>query len=305
MENADWPSLPLDAWKDTYATLHMWSQIVGKIRLKLTPYVNHWWEVALYVSTRGLRTSPIPYGNRIFELEFDFLAHILFIRTSDGQYRAMALAPRTVADFYQELMGHLRSLKIEVQIDLVPKEVPEPIPCDQDTVHASYDREYAQRFWRALIQVDRVFNRFRSGFIGKCSPVHFFWGSFDLAVTRFSGRRAPMRPDADHITRLAYSHEVSSVGFWPGSGNILEPAFYSYMSPEPDGFAESRAIPSSTFYNPPTHGFILRYEDVRRSRDPNRMLLEFCQSTYEAGANLAHWNREELERRIPALSRAA
>ena len=305
MDESIWPSLPLDAWKKTYATLHMWTQVVGKLRLKLSPFVNHWWNTAFYVSTRGLRTSPIPCGNRTFELEFDFLAHILFIRTSEGQYRAMPLAPRSVADFYQELMGHLRSLGIDVQIDVMPREVPDPIPFDKDTKHASYDREYAQRFWRILLQADRLFHIFRSGFVGKCSPVHFFWGSFDLTVSRFSGRTAPPRPNADHITQLGYSHEVASVGFWPGSGNILEPAFYSYIAPEPIGFSQSRVEPAQAFYNPPTLGFILRYEDVRQSADPDQAVLKFCQSTYEAGADLARWDRAQLERPLLRPRRAA
>ena len=293
-----WPSLPYEAWKDTYATLHMWTQIVGKIRLKLSPFINHWWEVALYLSPHGLRTSPIPYRHKAFEIEFDFIDHVVAILVSDGRRLTMALAPRSVADFYQELINLMASLDITVQIDLEPKEIPNPIPLEQDHQHVSYDRQYANRFWRILVQCDRLFNQFRGGFIGKCSPVHFFWGSFDHVVTRFSGRRAPPRPEADHLTQVAYSHEVISCGFWPGSGNIPEPAFYAYAAPEPPGFATAKVAPLTAFYNAPTKGFILKYDDVRSSRDPDRMVLEFCQSTYDVGADLGKWDRQELERRV-------
>ena len=291
-----WPELPLAAWKDTYATLHMWTQIVGKIRLALSPLVNHWWNTALYVSPKGLTTSAIPYGSRIFELEFDFLDHQLHLRTSDGAIWKTPLTPRSVADFYADLMGTLADLGIEVHIHAKPDEVADPLPFAEDRAHASYDPEYARTFWRILISVSEVFQEFRSGFIGKCSPVHFFWGSFDLAVTRFSGKRAPERPGADTITREAYSHEVSSVGFWPGGGGIQGPAFYSYMAPEPGGFSEARVRPGESFYHPQMKEFFLMYDIVRRAASPREMLLDFCQSTYEAGAKLAHWDRESLER---------
>lgn len=293
-----WPSLPVSAWKDTYDTLHMWMQIVGKIRLALSPWVNHWWEVALYVSSRGLTTSLIPCGTRMFEIEFDFISHLLMIRTTEGRVRVMALAPRSVADFYFELMDLLKSLDIHVRIDVTPKEVPNPIPLNQDRQHASYEREYAYRHWRLLLQADRLLKEFRSPFIGKCSPVHFFWGSFDLAVTRFSGRRAPSRVGADLITREAYSHEVISAGFWPGSGNIGVPAFYSYAYPEPAGFNQIPILPPAAFYNPPTRGFVLTCDEIRRAKDPDRMVLDFFQNCYTAAADLGSWNRQELERRI-------
>ena len=291
-----WPSLPLEEWKETYATLHMWTQIVGKIRLVQSPPVNHWWQVPLYVSARGLTTSTIPSDTRTFEIDFDFIDHQLIIRTSDGSQKTLPLAPRTVADFYKELMTTLRSLEIEVEIRAIPDEVPDPIPFAEDRVHAAYDPEYANRFWRILVQADRVFEEFRARFIGKCSPVHFFWGSFDLAVTRFSGRRAPEREGADSITREAYSHEVISHGFWPGSGNIQEAAFYSYTAPEPTGLPQAKVRPEGAFYNPETGGFILPYDVVRQAASPDETLLEFLQSTYEAGANLAKWDRASLER---------
>jgi hypothetical protein len=291
-----WPSLPLEEWKDTYATLHMWTQIVGKIRLVNSPRINHWWQVPLYVSARGLTTTAIPHGTRNFEIEFDFIEHRLVIRTSDGETRHLELAPRPVGNFYRELMATLRTLGLEVKIRAIPDELPDPIPFADDYEHASYDGEYANRHWRILAQTDRVFKEFRARFIGKVSPVHFFWGSFDLAVTRFSGRRAPEREGADAITREAYSHEVISHGFWPGSGNIQMPAFYAYTTPEPAGFPQAAIRPASAFYNPPTGGFILPYDDVRQADDPDQMLMEFLQSTYEAGANLAAWDRAALER---------
>lgn len=291
-----WPSLPLEDWRETYATLHMWTQIVGKIRLVQSPLINHWWQVPLYVSARGLTTAAIPYEARSFEIDFDFIDHQLVIKTSDGLAKTIALQPRTVADFYNELMAALGSLGIEVEITARPDEVPDPIAFAEDHLHAAYDAEYANRLWRILVQADRVFKEFRSRFIGKCSPVHFFWGSFDLAVTRFSGRRAPEREGADAITREAYSHEVISHGFWPGSGNIQAPAFYAYAAPEPGGFPQAKIRPESAFYNPETAGFILLYEDVRRAHSPDETLLEFLQSTYEAGADLAQWDRASLER---------
>jgi hypothetical protein len=297
-----WPSLPLEQWRDTYATLHMWTQIVGKIRLVQSPRFNHWWQVPLYVSARGLTTTAIPHGTRNFEIEFDFIEHQLVIRTSDGATRRLALAPRAVADFYRELMETLGALQLEVKIRAVPDEVPDPIPFADDHEHASYDAEYANRFWRILVQSDRVFKEFRSRFIGKVSPVHFFWGSFDLAVTRFSGRRAPERAGADSITREAYSHEVISHGFWPGSGNVNAPAFYSYTAPEPANLPQAQVRPADAFYNAETSGFILPYDAVREADEPDQLLMEFLQSTYEAGANLAAWDRAGLERTPGSIS---
>ena len=291
-----WPALPLESWKDTCSTLHMWSQIVGKVRLALTPLVNHWWNVPLYVNARGLTTSAIPYRNAAFEIWFDFIDHQLVLQTSGGSRKTLPLAPRTVADFHQEFMGMLRSSGIEVRIWRMPVEIPNPIPFDKDRVHASYDPEAVQKFWRILLSVQDVFDEFRSRFIGKCSPVHFFWGSFDLAVTRFSGRRAPARPGADHITQEAYSHEVSSVGFWPGSGSITGPAFYSYAAPEPEAFRNAPLQPESAHYDTQISEFILMYDDVRSTASPGATLLEFCQSTYQAGATLAKWDRDALER---------
>lgn len=290
-----WPALPLDSWKDTYATLHMWTQIVGKVRLRLAPMVNHWWNVPLYVTTSGLSTSRIPYGERAFELRFDFMRHQLVLETSDGLVKTLPLAARTVAGFYQEFMAMLRAAGIEVKIWKMPVEIPDPIPFDQDRSHASYDAPSVEKFWRILLSVDTVLNRFRSGFIGKSSPVHFFWGSFDLAVTRFSGRRAPERPGADAMTREAYSHEVSSVGFWPGAG-FAGPAFYSYAVPEPPGFRQALVRPGAARYEPQLGEFILMYDDVRASPSPGAALLDFCESTYDAAARLGNWDRGALER---------
>ncbi len=292
-----WPALPLEAWQDTYATLHMWTQIVGKVRKTLTPYINHWWNVTLYVSARGLTTSPIPYGQKVFEIEFDFLDHQLLVDTSDGAVRRIPLAPRSVADFYQEVMASLHSLGIDVQIHASPDEVPNPIPFADDRVHASYDPEYANRFWRILVSTSRVLQEFRSGFVGKCSPVHFFWGSFDLCVTRFSGRRAPERPGADAMTREAYSHEVSSAGFWPGAG-FDGPAFYAYSAPAPPGLDKAPVRPEAALYHPKLSEFILMYDDMRKAASPETVLMEFLQSCYEAGANLAKWDRAALERPV-------
>ena len=291
-----WPALPLDEWKDTYATLHMWTQIVGKVRLALSPLVNHWWEVPLYVSPRGLTTSSIPYERGTFEVEFDFLQHHLTIQTSEGTGHTLPLCPLSVAGFYKEFMAALQSLGIEVKIWPVPCEVPNPIPFERDLEHASYNHEQATRFWRILLTVDSVFKEFRAGFIGKNSPVHFFWGSCDLAVTRFSGRTAPERPGADPITREAYSHEVISAGFWPGGGEIKGAAFYAYAAPEPEGLAQSRVRPANAFYSPQMHEFFLMYDDVRQAPSPKAALLEFLQSTYEAGASLGKWDRTALER---------
>ena len=291
-----WPALPLEAWQETYATLHMWTQIVGKVRLALSPPVNHYWQVPLYLNDTGLTTSPIPCHSGVFEVRFDFVHHNLVIQTSAGPSRIIPLAPRSVADFYREFMSTLKSLGIEPKIWPVPVEILNPIPFEKDTQHASYDRDYASRFWRTLLAIDVVFKEFRSKFIGKNSPVHFFWGSFDLAVTRFSGRRAPERPGADPITREAYSHEVISAGWWPGGGDIKGAAFYCYAAPEPEGFSESRVRPEKAFYHPTMKEFLLMYDDVRNAPSPRLALLDFMQSTYEAGANLAKWDRRELEK---------
>ena len=291
-----WPALPLEAWQDTYATLHMWTQIVGKVRLALSPHLNHWWEVPLYANHRGLTTSPIPYQDSIFEVQFDFIQHKLFIDTSRATQRVLTLEPKSVAEFYREFMGALQSLDIEVKIWKMPVEIANPIPFDRDTQHASYDPEYANRFWRILLACDSIFKEFRCGFIGKSSPVHFFWGSFDLAVTRFSGRRAPERPGADSITREAYSHEVISAGFWPGGGDIKGAAFYTYAAPEPPGFAQAHVRPAKAFYHSGLHEFLLMYDDVRLAASPRTALLDFLQSTYDVGANLGNWNRAELEK---------
>jgi hypothetical protein len=291
-----WPELPLEAWQDTYATLHMWTQIVGKVRLALSPRINHWWEVPLYVNARGLTTSAIPYGGRIFEVQFDFIDHKLIIQTSWGSAIILALKRQSVADFYAEFMSALRSLGVVVKIWTMPVEVPDPVRFPADTQHAAYDPEYANRFWRILVLCENIFQEFRAGFVGKDSPVHFFWGSFDLCVTRFSGRRAPERGGADSITREAYSHEVISAGFWPGGGDIKGAAFYCYAAPEPAGLAEQTVLPAEAFYHPQLHEFLLMYDDVRRAATPRPALLGFLQSTYDAGANLANWDRKELER---------
>ena len=291
-----WPELPLAAWKDTYATLHMWTQIVGKIRLALSPNINHWWGCAFYVTARGLTTSAIPYEQGLFEIHFDFVAHSLQIQTSRGESSSFRLMPRTVADFYEELQGALHFLGIDVKIWGMPVEVPRPVRFKLDDLHATYDCEYAHRFWKILATVNPIFQRFRAGFIGKASPVHFFWGSFDLAVSRFSGKRAPERSNADFITREGYSHELISMGFWPGDGEIIkDAAFYAYAAPEPPGFRDSVVRPAKAFYSPDKNEFFLMYEDVRLSEYPEQTLLDFCQSTYDAAANLAHWNRAELE----------
>lgn len=291
-----WPILKFEEWQDTLATLHMWTQVVGKIRLARSPLVNHWWNVPLYVSARGLTTSAIPYADRIFEIEFDFIDHRLLIKCSDGAATALALRPQSVADFYAEVMATLRGLGLEVKIWTMPVEVPNPIRFEADTQHAAYDAEYANRFWRALVEMDKVLQEFRGRFIGKCSPVHFFWGSFDMAVTRFSGRPAPERPGADLITREAYSHEVISHGFWPGNSG-MQAAFYSYTAPEPAGLAQAQVRPPETFYSAEMKEFFLLYDDVRKSDSPGDALMEFLQSTYEAGANLAGWDRAALERK--------
>jgi len=292
----DLPALPYDSWKETLATLHMWTQIVGKIRLKLSPLVNHWWNVPLYVTARGLTTSPMPYGDRTLEIFFDFIAHKLVIETCEGQSMELALRPQSVAQFYRTLMSSLAQFGMPVKIWTTPCETPNPVPFEKDNQHATYDADAVHEFWRILVWVDTVLKHFRAPFIGKVSPVHFFWGSFDLAVTRFSGRRAPERPGADSVTREAYSHEVSSVGFWPGGGEMKGPAFYSYASPEPEGFARAAVHPPAAFYHPEMKEFLLRYDDIRGDEAPERRLLEFCRSTYEAAANLGKWDRSTLER---------
>lgn len=286
-----WPSLPLESWQDTYATLHMWLQIIGKIRLKLSPPVNHWWHCALYVSPCGLTTSAMPYDKRLVEIEFDFINHQLHISTSDGLKQSLALAPKTVADFYQEVMQMLHSMNIDVDINTKPQEVPTPIPFESDTAHSSYDPESAHKLWRILASIEPVFEEFRGRFLGKSSPVNFYWGSLDIAVTRFSGRRAPARPGI--ITSEAYSHECISAGFWPGAG-YTGPAFYSYTAPAPPGLADQKVSPG--FYSAQLSEFLLPYDELRQAESPREALLQFLQSSYEAGANLGNWDRKELER---------
>jgi hypothetical protein len=296
-----WPDLPLEAWSDTCATLHLWTQVVGKIRLAQSPWINHSWHVTLYVTARGLTTSPIPYGTRTFQIDFDFIGHQVVVQSSDGGLAGLPLEPRSVAAFHRELMAQMATLDLRVNIHPRPNEVPDPIPFHQDEAHRAYDREYANRFWRVLVQADRVFKTFRARFIGKCSPVHFFWGAPDLAVTRFSGRRAPDHPGGiphlpDRVTREAYSHEVSSCGFWPGGGPVPHAAFYSYAYPEPSGFAQAPVRPDAAFYSGDLREFLLPYDAVRKSETPDETLLDFLQSTYEAAATLAHWDRAALER---------
>jgi hypothetical protein len=298
-----WPSLPLEAWGDTYATLHMWAQIVGKIRLVRSPWVNHSWHVPLYLTSSGLTTSPIPHGARTFQIDFDFIRHRLAIQSSDGGTADFPLEPQSVAVFYRCLMYALDELGLHVDIHRKPNEVADPIRFDIDETHKSYDPEYANRFWRILLQADRVMKEFRARFIGKCSPVHLFWGALDLAVTRFSGRTAPQHPGgipnlADYVTREAYSHEVSSCGFWPGGGVIAYPAFYSYAYPAPAGFAEAPVKPAAAFYSKDFGEFILPYDAVRTAESPDQILLDFFQTTYEAAANLAKWDRAALERDV-------
>ena len=298
--DAAWPELPCAAWKDTYATLQLWTQIVGKIRLAQTPWLNHSWHVVLYVTPRGLTSSPIPYGERTFQLDFDFLDHKLRVSVSDGGQKEIGLFPRSVADFYAEIMRSLAALGIEVRIHQFPNEIPDAIRFSEDHVHASYDRDYAERHWRVLLQVNRVLHAFRTSFIGKCSPVHFFWGSFDLAVTRFSGRRAPLHPGGmpnlpDAVAQEAYSHEVSSAGFWPGSAGVEYPAFYSYAYPEPPGFSSAPVRPAQAFWSRDLSEYILPYDAVRTAGDPEQALMDFLVSAYEAAANLGKWDRASLE----------
>ena len=305
-----WPSLPLEEWADTYATLHMMTQVVGKIRLARAPAVNHWWHVPLYVTARGLSTSAMPHGDRTFQIDFDFVDHALRIDVSDGGRRRIDLRSQPIADFYAEVMEALRGLGVPVGIWPRPVEVETAIPFDRDVQHATYEPEHAHRCWQVLRRADRALAEFRSGFVGKCSPVHFFWGSFDLAVTRFSGRRAPEHPGgipnlADRVAREAYSRECSSCGFWPGSGAVQEPAFYAYAYPEPAGYPEHPVRPRDAYYSREMREYILPYEAVRRAPDPDRMLAEFFGSTYEAAAELGRWDRPELEHDVPDGDRAA
>jgi hypothetical protein len=296
--------LVYEEWTDTLATLHLWAQVVGKIRLARSPWVNHSWHVPFYLTARGLTTSPIPDGARMFEIEFDFLGHELVISTTDGRVERIQLGPRTVADFYQELFSRLKHIGLETKIRTMPNEIPNCIPFEKDRVHAAYDREYVTRFWRALVQADRVLKVFRSRFIGKSSPVHFFWGGFDMAATRFSGRPAPAHPGGipnlpDWVTREAYSHEVSSCGFWPGGDMLPEAVFYAYAYPEPAGFKSAAVRPASAYYHGDLGEFILPYAKVREAGSPDALLLEFLQSSYEAAADLGGWDRKALERAEP------
>jgi hypothetical protein len=296
-----WPALPYADWKAARDTLHMWAQIVGKVRLEQTPWQNHSWHVPLYVTARGLTTSTIPHGERIFEIEFDFLDHLLRINTGEGMTRTMPLAPRSVADFYRQFMAELAELGLPVRIRTRPNEVLDAIPFDQDEVHASYDPDAANRFWRILAQSERVFRQFRSGFVGKASPIHLFWGALDLASTRFSGKTAPSHPGGipncpDWVTREAYSHEVSSCGFWPGAEPMPEPVFYAYAYPEPPGFKAAPVRPAEARYDTAFGEFVLPYDAVRRAPAPDAALLEFLETTYAAAADLGKWDRAALER---------
>ena len=297
---AAWPSLPYALWRDTYDTLHRWLQIAGKIRLAHSPWLNHQWHVTLYVSARGLTTLPIPYGTRSFQIDFDFIDHCVRIASSDGRWKDLALKPQSVAAFYGQMMERLRAMDFETRIHKRPNELADDMPFDEDETHKSYDPEYANRFWRVLVQVDRVFKAFRARFQGKSSPVHFFWGGFDLAVTRFSGRRAPEHPGGvphmpDWLLREAYSHECSSCGFWPGGEKAPYPMFFSYAYPAPPGFAQAAVPPLSARYSGELGEFVLPYDAVRESAAPDEMLLQFMQSTYEAAADLGHWDRASLE----------
>ena len=298
--NMSLPELPLDTWQDTQATLHMWMQIVGKVRLKLTPMVNHWWQVPFYLTSRGMTTSPIPYRNLTFDIDFDFIDHALFIRTSEGHQRVVGLLPRTVADFYKEFMSTLHEFGIHVDIWSMPVEIPNPIPFEEDVLHASYDAEAVHRWWRIMLFADQVMKAFRGNFMGKVSPVHFFWGGFDLAVTRFSGRPAPTRhdwpPGLESIMQEAYSHEVNSAGLWPGGNGVPGAAFYCYHTPEPEAFRTASIQPAQAYYDTNLGEYLLLYDDVRKADNPAQTLLSFFQSTYAAGASLAHWDRAALER---------
>lgn len=299
MDDAGWPELSYPQWRDTAATLQLWTQIVGKVRLSLTPWLNHGWQVPLYVSARGLTTSTMPVGREIVEIEFDFIAHRLLVRTSRGDEGILAMEPRSVAEFYEELFDLLRGIGVHVTINEKPNEVPDPIRFSEDRTHASYDADAAYRFWRALVQTDRIFKHFRTSFLGKASPSHFFWGSFDLAVTRFSGRKAPLHPGGvpglpDDVTREAYSDEVSSAGFWPGNDAYPEAAFYSYAYPEPPGFRDAK-VPEGAFFDTTLSEFILPYDTLRKAADPDALLLEFLEKTYIAAADAAKWDRAALE----------
>ena len=296
-----WPDLPLAEWADTCTTLHLWTQVVGKIRLAHAPMINHWWQVPLYVTCRGLTTSPIPYGGESFQIDFDFIDHTLILQTSRGEIETIALGPRTVADFHEEVMGRLRGLGLETRIWTMPVEIPDAIPFEKDRVHASYDSDYVHRFWRILVQVDRLLTRFRSQFLGKVSPVHFFWGSFDMAVTRFSGRAAPRLVSKSPnlgawVMEEAYSHEVSSCGFWPGNGGFGKAAFYSYAYPEPPDFASAPMSLDATYYDRSLGQFILPYDAIRQAKSPDDDLMHYLRSTYEAASTLGQWDRAALER---------
>jgi hypothetical protein len=296
MNDEIWPALPYNAWRDTYATLHMWSQIVGKVTVALAPPINHSWAISMHLTARGLTTQNLSHGNRSFRMEFDFIEHQLVIRTADGDERTLPLRPRSVADFYREVMDTLTSMALPVKIWSMPVEIPSPIRFEDDTMHHSYDPEFANRFWRILLQVERVFTQCRCQFIGKCSPVQFFWGSFDLAVSRFSGKPAPAR-DGPGWMQEAYSHEVISHGFWPGSGPVLEPVFYAYCVPEPNGLKNARVQPAEAFYHSELNEFILPYNAARTAASPDKAIHAFIDSTYERAATLANWDRASLERR--------
>lgn len=310
-DDEQWPRLSFEEWKDTYATLHMWTQVVGKIKLAQAPWVNHSWHVVLYIDSRGLTTSAVPYGSGTFEIRFDFIDHKLLIHSSSGGTETMPLEPRPVAGFYEELSDRLAGLGVNVKIRTTPNEVADAVPFEKDYEHSSYDARYVNRFWRVLVQADRVFKQFRARYSGKCSPVHFFWGSFDLAVTRFSGRGAPEHPGGvpnlpDWVAREAYSHEVSSCGFWPGSAQVPRALFYSYAYPEPAGFSGAAVRPEGAVYHSELREFILPYDEIRRAASPDQMLLEFLQSTYEAAAKYGGWDRPRLERGgAPRLPSAA
>ena len=301
-----WPALPFTEWKDTAKTLHMWTQIVGKIRLGLTPWINHSWHVTHYLTARGLTTSPMFVGPRVLQIDFDFIDHVLRFETGEGIEKTIALAPKSVAAFYREVIAALAELQVKVEINTAPNEVDPAIPFEKNETDAAYDADSANRFWRVLLQSDRVFKEFRSEFCGKCSPVHFFWGSFDLAVTRFSGRRAPQHPGGiphlpDAVTREAYSHEVSSLGFWPGNDTMPEPIFYSYAYPEPRGFSEAKVQPAFASYNAQLKEFVLSYEKMRGSESPDAALLEFARGTYDAASTLGNWDRAALTEVKPHL----
>lgn len=299
--SSSWPELPYENWKDTYATMHMWSQIIGKIRMESSPWMNHSWQVTLYVTSRGLTTSLIPGHDKSFQIDFDFVGHRLVIQTSEGEESGFALESGPVSSFYEKVFSRMADLGLRVKIDKMPNEVANPIPFDEDEEHRSYEPEYAWRFWLALVRISRVFSEFRGNFIGKCSPVHFFWGAFDLAVTRFSGRQAPEHPGGipnlpDRIVKEAYSQEVCSCGFWPGGDHLPQPVFYSYVYPEPSGFSAAKVKPGEAFYSDDMKEFILPYDAVRKSESPGSKLMEFLETTYEAAADLGNWDRKALER---------